>query len=236
MDFKIGHKFSTKTSGVATIKENLGGGWFRIVFEDGYEKITSRRSIEGKEIKNPYARTVAGVGFVGEGIPTSENGVNLREYRLWLSVINRCYRPNRTVQNSYEDKTVAEVWHNYQNFAAWCRSNKGFYIEGYELDKDLLVAGNKVYGPDTCCFIPGILNRTLISYSSDNGISYTEKGKWKLNYYIAGTRQRAAKHFRSLDAAKLFYKENRYNLLRTILVQEIENLDDNVVARLKDFI
>lgn len=32
------------------------------------------------------------------------------------------------------------------------------YIEGFELDKDILVKGNKVYSPETCCFVPKEVN------------------------------------------------------------------------------
>lgn len=37
------------------------------------------------------------------------------------------------------------------------------YQEGFNLDKDLLVEGNKVYGPETCVFVSPIVNSYCIN-------------------------------------------------------------------------
>lgn len=50
-------------------------------------------------------------------------------------------------------------WHNFQNFAEWCYTQKE-YVENKDwcLDKDVLVKGNKLYSEDTCAFVPRDIN------------------------------------------------------------------------------
>jgi len=45
--------------------------------------------------------------------------------------------------------------------------------EGKQLDKDLLVKGNKVYGPDTCCFLEKKVNIFLTD-------SKKARGEWPI--------------------------------------------------------
>ena len=63
-------------------------------------------------------------------------------------MLQRCLRPRDFP--SYIGCTIVPDWYNFQNFAAWYDDN---YINGYELDKDTKVLGNRSYGPDTCLFI-----------------------------------------------------------------------------------
>ena len=40
---------------------------------------------------------------------------------------------------------------------------------GWELDKDILVKGNKIYSPDTCCFVPKEVNTVFTKRQSKRG-------------------------------------------------------------------
>ncbi|ADP02600.1 hypothetical protein GECvBMG_gp243c [Salmonella phage GEC_vB_MG] len=80
-------------------------------------------------------------------------------YKDWHNMINRCYSGKYP---SYHGVVVVDKWHYFMNFHTWWCNN---YQQGYALDKDLLVEGNKAYGPDTCIYIPVWLN----SYISRNG-------------------------------------------------------------------
>lgn len=63
---------------------------------------------------------------------------------------------------AYIGCTVHEDWHNFQNFAEWAyKKPQAWFMEGdkiWELDKDSLVEGNKVYCADRCTFLPPELN------------------------------------------------------------------------------
>lgn len=99
----------------------------------------------------------------------------LKEYRvpekfvnLHRNMMKRCYDSNNTSgcnNKSYINSQVVvhPDWFNLYNFVLWCNDN---YIDGYQLDKDLLGNG-KLYSKDTCVFIPAILN-TLLTCKSKN--------------------------------------------------------------------
>lgn len=62
-------------------------------------------------------------------------------YHKWRSMIARCYDQNtQKRQPSYEGCTVSEEWVLLSNFKTWFEL---WYKDGFELDKDLLMDGNK---------------------------------------------------------------------------------------------
>lgn len=93
----------------------------------------------------------------------SVNRKMLPFYETWTHMLARCYKPSRP---TYQDCTVCDEWLTLSVFKEWYDAN---YIEGYELDKDLLVKGNKVYSPQTCCFIPQELNTLLLDSAANRG-------------------------------------------------------------------
>ena len=46
---------------------------------------------------------------------------------------------------------------------------KGFGLSGWELDKDILQKGNKLYSKDTCCFVPHEINMLLTKRDNARG-------------------------------------------------------------------
>lgn len=96
---------------------------------------------------------IYGIGITD--LPTRENGKHTKVYNTWVAMFSRIYGGN---DPSYKDCTVCEEWHLLSNFKKWFDEN---YIEGYVLDKDILVHGNKTYSPETCCFVPHEINEKI---------------------------------------------------------------------------
>lgn len=91
------------------------------------------------------------------------NGKRVRHpiYKTWDSMLARCYSQSyQQKYPSYAGCGVVKEWLNFSAFKAWMEIQDW---EGKQLDKDLLVIGNKTYGPDTCVFI----SRQLNSFISD---------------------------------------------------------------------
>lgn len=83
-------------------------------------------------------------------------------YRAWCSMLRRCYGN----QTSWIGCSVTPQWHHFSAFLKWAKEN-GFK-KGYHLDKDILVKGNKLYSPETCCFVPREINDMMVKGNSLN--------------------------------------------------------------------
>lgn len=129
----------------------------------------SYSNLKAGTVRNPFLPILFGVGFMGEGVYKSRDGSNkkTKSYNTWKTMLERCYREERTHRNKmYSETVVCEEWHNYQNFAKWFENN---YVEGFQLDKDILKKGDKVYSPETCCFVPQEINIFFIKDRSSIG-------------------------------------------------------------------
>lgn len=118
----------------------------------GYRTTTQCELIRIGNIKDYLSPSVYGVGYIGIGSHKSRvNNIISYKYSVWASMIQRCYCPKSLkIHPTYIGCTVCKEWHNFQNFADWFDKN---YTEGFELDKDIIVKGNKWYSPLTCKFV-----------------------------------------------------------------------------------
>jgi len=83
--------------------------------------------------------------------------------RTWRNMIRRCYSSvTHSRQPYYKGITVCEEWLTFSNFDKWFLKN---YIDGYDLDKDILNIGNIVYSPNSCIFITPRLNAQVTDWA-----------------------------------------------------------------------
>ena len=126
--------------------------------------------IKNGNVKDPYSPSVYGVGVVGTKYPAYEYGVATKEYILWCNMLKRCYSAVfKTKQLTYKDCEVSDNFKHYEYFYEWCHKQIGFGNEGWQLDKDLLVKGNKVYSENTCVFIHKEINSVLTKRENMRG-------------------------------------------------------------------
>jgi hypothetical protein len=96
-------------------------------------------------------------------------------YRVWQSMLKRCYGPKYQAKRpTYIGCSVVPEWLSFMAFRAWMIMQDW---QGRELDKDLLIQGNKVYGPQACVFISGGLN----SFTTDRA---SDRGEWPIGVYL----------------------------------------------------
>jgi hypothetical protein len=135
--------------------------------------------IKSGKIKNPYHRSLFNIGYLGVGnYKASKKSVHFKNYVTWTTMLSRCYSEEyQEKYPTYKDVTVCDEWHNFQNFAQWFEeSYNPETMEGWHLDKDILVKGNKIYSPETCCFVPSEINH-LFSKSNN------KRGKYPIGVY-----------------------------------------------------
>lgn len=91
----------------------------------------------------------------------TSNELNKRVYDLWFRIHRRCYDESQYSRNkgaSYKNCEVCERWHFLSNFVQDIKKLKGYEDwvenEGMSIDKDMLSEGEKIYSPESCCFVP----------------------------------------------------------------------------------
>lgn len=168
---KSGDVYRTNKGGTVTVVKYRNSSEVVIKHNDDYEHtatVTSHQLRKGK-VKNPYQPCIHGVGFVGVGEHTAYiNGKQTPAYTAWNNMLKRCYSDDHlTKYPTYRGCSVHPDWHNYQIFAEWFEQQ--YRADGWALDKDLIVGGNKTYSADTCIFIPQQLNTLLNDCGASRG-------------------------------------------------------------------
>lgn len=95
-------------------------------------------------------------------------------YQAWTSMLKRCYSPKlQERQPTYKGCSVSEEWLTFSNFKSWMEKQD---FEEMQLDKDILLEGNKVYSEETCVFVSGKVNNFTIDRGND-------RGEWPIGVY-----------------------------------------------------
>lgn len=118
----------------------------------------------------------------GYGENDLDNVVGNKGYLRWHHMLRRCYAKG---DPSYVGCSVDERWRKISDFLPWFEDN---YIEGFELDKDLYIPGNKVYSEDTCLFIPKYLNTFIRTPGRERGTKIMRSGRYEANIRRHGHR------------------------------------------------
>ncbi len=115
-------------------------------------------------------KLVYGVGINDGKSPAKVKGKNLKEYDIWRGLLRRCYSPeSQKKRPTYLGCSVSENFKSHSYFYDWVQKQIGFGQEGFELDKDLIFKGNKIYSEDTCLFLPSELNSLFTSCKRARG-------------------------------------------------------------------
>lgn len=130
-------------------------------------------------------------------------------YKRWTGMLYRCYSEKFKTNKAYEYCIVDSRWHLFSNFKAWMEQQDW---EGKQLDKDLLVLDNKIYGPDRCLFIDVSVNKFIAE-------SLTKRGEFPLgvcfdkvnnkymahgNFVITGAQKKLGRFVTPKEAAIAF--------------------------------
>ena len=170
-----------------TIIEYYNSGNITIKFEDGSIRNNIQYShFKNGQVKSLFYPTLCGVGYIGE-TNTHENNKPLKSYQCWRSMLERCYsEAYQKRQPTYKDCVVCDEWLCYANFKKWYENNVYNIEDKLELDKDILIKGNKIYSPNNCIFVLKIINSLFSAHDRrDNlpiGVKKQDKG------YIARIR------------------------------------------------
>jgi hypothetical protein len=208
-----------------------------IEFDYGYKINTSMIRLKTGNFKHPNQITVYGVGFIGYGnYNVSEN---LVLYDKWKGILRRCYDEKTQEKHpTYIGCSVDKRWHNFQNFAEWFYNNWKPWMSGWHLDKDILIKGNKVYSPETCCFVPAQINTLLINRKNDRGefplgVSFNKRDK---KYAIELPKNKKGKrNFNTVEEAFVAYKTAKESYIKEVVNEWRDKIEESVYIALNNW-
>lgn len=158
-------------------------------------------------------------------------------YDRWHYMMNRCYsKAIHELQPEYEGCSVCDEWLNYSNFKLWYDEHVvpwKMLREDYELDKDILIKGNKVYSPETVSFVPKIIN-SLFTNGKNNrgdcplGVYYEkDRDKYRACMSFMGKRIKLGT-FNTAKEAFARYKEYKEEFIKDMAEQYKGEIPDKI--------
>ena len=190
-------------------------------------------------VKSHFTPSVFGVGITGLEPIRDENGELLSSYKCWCSMLNRCYSAKfQEKRPSYIGCSVSDDWLYYPNFKKWYDNNY-YEIDNKtsQLDKDILIKGNKIYSADTCVFVPNFINLLFIKRQKLRGafpigVNYdkaSKKYRAQLNIFKDGKKTRKnLGYFTTPEEAFNAYKRAKEDYIKKIA----DNYKDKIPAKL----
>ena len=173
--------------------------------------------------------------------PARQNGKFTKTYSCWSHMFTRCYdekfhesRPN------YAECSVGEDFKLFSSFSDWCVEQKGFFLEGTQLDKDLLYPKNKVYSGETCCFIPRNVNNFLAFSTPKNdlpvGVYYNKyANKYHVQVNNGEGKSLHIGYYTSVDDAVSEYTTSKNNIAKKLAEKYRNILDEKTIDALLNF-
>ena len=185
------------------------------------------------------SKLVYGVGVNDKTRPAWVDGKPVKEYDLWTGMLRRCFSDKCRSKNlTYKGCNVSDNFLNYSYFYDWCQEQVGFgkvddkgHI--WQLDKDLLLIGNKIYSETTCVFVPQEIN----SFFTDRGNARGEYplgvcfhkrvGKFVAKCTVNGKRQHLG-CYNTPEEAFAVYKPFKENLCKQLALKWQSEIDERL--------
>ena len=159
-----GKVYPTKSYGDILVLEYINYRDVTVKFlNTGNVRKTATSEIRKGEIRDNEAFPVYAVGIMDVPDELRRGEPKPKEYSIWNNIRQRCYNENiRGTNQTYQGVEMSENFKIYSYFKDWCKDQIGFNEDGWQLDKDILSKGAKIYSEDTCCFVPPEINSLIL--------------------------------------------------------------------------
>ena len=220
-----GSVFKTKKYGDVVVLDYYNARDVTIKFlNTGNVRKTGTSELKKGEIRDNEAFPVYIVGIMDVPNEARRNVPIPKEYSIWNGVRHRCYNENiRHLTPSYQEAEMSENFKRYSYFKDWCHNQIGFDQDGWQLDKDILFKGNKLYSEATCCFVPPEINTLILKADRIRGKYpigvYEDKqaGKFKVRISVEGKQKHVGRYYCEKEA---FYA---YKVAKEQHIKEVAN-------------
>lgn len=180
-----------------------------------------------------------GVGICNS--TTRVNGKLLKSYRLWISMLERCYSEKfLKTRPTYAGCSVSEDFKYYHLFKDWCEKQIGFGNEGWQLDKDFLSESSKIYSESNCCFIPQELNSFITKSNKIRGkypigVTWCKRKEMFLSLIKTCGVSKNLGYFDNEWSAFLAYKQAKENRAKELAEKWRGQIDNRVYEKLINY-
>ena len=216
-----------------------------------YKKIDGKWVYQRKDPNTTNMDKILSRKFVyGDGINDVmiPNFTSTRTWRTWSGILRRtdmrdtnCYS-----YENYKDCTLDPRWFKLSVFKEWIEQWDDY--ENKEIDKDILIPDNKIYGPETCLMVSHDLNaffKPNIKRDLPRGVylnSRSVKNGWKNPYSASITRCGEKKksrstiwlgYFPTIEEASAAYESARKEQIKFFIETETDiRVKNALIARL----
>jgi len=158
--------------------------------------------------------------------------------QYYNAMANRC-KPGGYVQKNHHTYIgCTTTFKSCHDFIEWARNQIG-YGSG-QLDKDILLKGNKVYCPELCVFVPKAVNVLFTKHDAARGnwpigVSWDkEKEKFQAGFRVKGKRKHLGR-FSTPEAAFAAYKTAKEAGCNRLAVEYKPQIDPRVYQALLNY-
>ena len=241
-DELLGAEFDTISCGKCFVIDYSGANNILVMFYEPMCLVKTRMDhLKTGLVRNPLYPSVRNLGYIGIGEFDSTHS----SYKFWVRMFRRVFDEKQGYNKAYKDVVICKGWLNFQNFARWCEEQK--YLNAvddkgkhYQLDKGILVKGNRIYSPETCCFVPQKVNALLISVKASRGkfpIGVTYCKRDKVYKAILSRNGSVITLGQSKDVEKSFqlYKRAKENYIEEVAEYWKGRIDEKVYQALLNY-
>jgi hypothetical protein len=237
-EVKVGDIFKTTKSGDCLVVKYTNRSNITVIFKDNinHEIITNARDLTRGNILNPYFVRYYGFGYLGYGeYKTIKDKKSTPAYTAWKFLLKRNFNEvDLATAPTYMDCTICKTWANFQVFSEWFYSHESYGL-GYELDKDLLVSGNRHYSPETCTMLPQSVNKALKTTQVNSGVAGVRKRKNTKGYQVRVTENGKRNHvgeFNCIEEASAAYVKAKEAYIKTLAEKWKGKIEDKAYQAL----
>ena len=140
-------------------------------------------------------------------------------YRTWKNMLRRSYcHKYHAMKPTYLNCSVVKEWLTFSVFKEWMKDQDW---QSKQLDKDIIMPGNKEYGPIACVFVSSAINKLLSDHAAargalPQGVCFNKPmGKYQARCSINGKNQHLG-YFASIPEAEIEYLEFKSSLIKKV--------------------
>ena len=162
-----------------------------------------------------------------------------RIYHVWYNMIRRCRLASKDEFVAYKGCKVLDSFKSESFFQDWWKNQYGADNIGWHLDKDILVKGNKEYGPNTCVIVPREINALMSSKRSRNnlmlGVRYVKRDDIYVAQMNKGDKHCWLGSFKTEIEAFNAYKEAKEQHIKEVAEKWKNEIDPRVYVALNNW-